>query len=474
MSGERQKPKTKLDSDTVPDLEMIPGPPQIFEKLAIAISKSNIQTLELPKEFSELQESQFARIPKFLNTDDELIGSPAPEEEIQDPAEDQCSLERPCDLSTASSPRSLRSLSPSQSSRSNSPEMEMKQPQNVEEERQEVKDFIIYSLKPNRPRVYLNANVTTTKCYCQYCNTVSQVSTFSESLNVILRSLIATASESNHGEWKSFWVDYQDFFIELLAEGHGQLVRSLFQNLTYPLPVARDLLDLSQASYRAGRSDDSKTLRMSIRSLIDSMKTSVKNAEQETLAHYKNLSEFSTQVTRASSELASSVAIIEKMITQTSLKNVTTPLPQKVITTRGHSLTKGSTFTSHEIDDTSSNSPSITQDSPDLYSESLVQFISLDGTYSHKYLTIRVLDRRIASMSFKDDRLKPLKVLTSRLMEVAGAFLNKDLELLLNHFVQFPYWLQPLVNNPGNDTKNKALDEISYIKIRPYQWKKAD
>ena len=99
---------------------------------------------------------------------------------------------------------------------------------------------------------------------------------YSGSLHTILTTLVSQASQSKHQEWKSFWIDYQDFFLELLSEGHSQLVRSLFRNLTYPIPIARDLLDLSQASYRAGRADDSKALRMEMSSLIDSMKTSVK------------------------------------------------------------------------------------------------------------------------------------------------------------------------------------------------------
>ena len=44
-------------------------------------------------------------------------------------------------------------------------------------------------------------------------------------------------------------------------------------------------------------------------SLVDSLKASVRLAEQETMAHYRNLSEFSDQVTRASSELSTNIYI---------------------------------------------------------------------------------------------------------------------------------------------------------------------
>ena len=182
---------------------------------------------------------------------------------------------------------------------------------------------------------------------------MSSFSMYTDSLRVVLDNLVSTVSRSKHGEWKSFWIDYQDFFFELLTEGHHQLVRSLFKNLTYPVPIVRDLIDLSQASYRAGRSDDSKNLRMEMSSLIDSMRTSIKVAELETVSRYQNVSEFTNQVTQTSSELAASVAMIEKIVTQSSLRNVTTPLPQEIITVRGHSLTKGSTLTSPEADETS-------------------------------------------------------------------------------------------------------------------------
>ena len=103
---------------------------------------------------------------------------------------------------------------------------------------------------------------------------------------------------SDHFEWKDFWIDYQDYFLELLTEGHMQLIRDLLRYLTYPIPVARDIMDISRSSYRSGRSDDSKTLRTEISTLIDNLRSSLKVAEQETIAHHKNLTEFTDQVWR--------------------------------------------------------------------------------------------------------------------------------------------------------------------------------
>ena len=303
------------------------------------MSVSKVQKVEQPKEFEDLNECDFSRIPKFINTDDEALDLPIVDRQVQHQPEDQIIPEISDIPSPISPSRSIQSSSPSDSRRSDSPEKESRRIHHPDGESLNVSTFPIYALRPPRPKVYIDINKTTTECPCSYCVTMSNLDMYSDSLPVILNALVATASHSEHGEWRSFWIDYQDFFLELLAEGHSQLVRSLFRNLTYPIPIARDLIDLSQASYRAGRSDDSKSLRMEMSSLIDSMKTSVKVAEQETVSHYQNLSEFSNQVTRVSAELAASVAMIEKMVTQTSLRHVTVPLPQETITARGHSLT---------------------------------------------------------------------------------------------------------------------------------------
>ena len=265
-------------------------------------------------------------------------------------------------------------------------------------------------------------------------------------------------------------MDHQDYFLELLSEGHHNLVKSLFKRLTYPVPVAREIVELSQASYRAGRSDDSKTLRMEMSSLIDSMKSSIKIPEQETVTHYKNISEFSNQVTLVPAELATNVSMIEKMITQASLRNVTIPLPQEVLTSRGHRTTQRPISTSPGDDETSSNAPSISGErefspSPELKTHSL----SGDDTYTHKYMTVKVLDKRIASIYYIEDCFKPLDILIKRTAEVAGSFLNLDLELLRNHFSRHPDWIQTLISSPNNATKSRVLADISYIKPRHYQ-----
>ena len=79
-------------------------------------------------------------------------------------------------------------------------------------------------------------------------------------------------------------------------------------------------------------------------------------------------------------------------------------------------------------------------------------------------MTVKVLNKRIASIYCTADCFKPLNILIQRTSEVAGSFLNKDLELLRNHILKHPDWLQPLLSNPCNATKSKVLKDISHIK----------
>ena len=98
-------------------------------------------------------------------------------------------------------------------------------------------------MRPNRVQVFIARDETSTKCSCNYCDTVSNIELFGESCNSLVSALVKEASLSKHFQWKSFWLDYQDYFLELLSEGRSQLVRGLLLNLTYPAPVARDLIN---------------------------------------------------------------------------------------------------------------------------------------------------------------------------------------------------------------------------------------
>ena len=340
-----------------------------------------VKSLELPKDFEEIKHKDYARILKFKDTDEELIDPSDIKSCVVQGVEDKDSKSCASDDTDKEDESSQLSIS------------------------EQVPHLEDISPRDTSDRQSSGNGDAVTNCPCRYCDLVNNIELFASSCNNLLSALTQEVALSDHFEWKAFWIDYQDYFLELLAEGHMQRIEDLFRYLTYPMPIARDIVDISRSSYRSGPSDDSKILRTEISTLIGNLRSSVKIAENETIAHHKNLTEFTNQVTRASSELGSNVSIIEKIVTQTSVRNVTATLPSEVITPYGFHLARKSQMPSPTDDETTLTTASLT-DVRDIYDDTtqFIQLLGAEGTYSHKYMNIRIKDKKASSIAFSDPR----------------------------------------------------------------------
>lgn len=209
-----------------------------------------------------------------------------------------------------------------------------------------------------------------------------------------------------------------------------------------------------------------KSMVSELGGLIDSMKVESRALMVEKQAHVDQTVSFCTQVNQASANISNAVKRIEDShLAYVRAETERAPAPPSLMgrtTARDIQLSEGIPGT-FSVTSSEPSSPLDVRATP-------VETLIGDGTFTNKRVKVHIVNGVVAAIDAVSPGSAPFKKLIGKKDAVAAVILNRDLDMICNHGMLHPDWLD-LFQGPID--KQKKASFLAFIKQFPtakYQW----